>query len=89
MMASWVMTGYNFTALYMSYHWQNKTIEFSVDGAAVKIQAILHTALAISESPLTQVQKWDKGNDIWAYALVTMEPATPPDPIPDSVIQLL
>ena len=77
------MTGYNFTALYMNYHWQNKTIEFSVDGAAVKIQAILCTALAISESPLTQVQKWDKGNDIWALAMVELETPAPSPPSPE------
>lgn len=83
--------GYDLLQLHspMKCHWQNKTIEFQAASKAVELQGIQPMSLHISESSIAQVRKWDKGNDIWAYAIVEMLDAAPSDPIPESIAKLL
>lgn len=51
--------------------WDKKWVQFQYGSKLVKLQGLLPSPISgIKESSIDQVQKWQKGNDIWAVAMV-------------------
>jgi len=72
----------------MICQWDKKIIEFEENGHKVTlkgIQPVQHTISCISAASLI---KSCKGNDIWAFAVLSAEPSTPPE-LPSEIATLL
>ncbi|KAK3146065.1 hypothetical protein QOZ80_3BG0261070 [Eleusine coracana subsp. coracana] len=55
----------------MNCQFTEKWVEFHHEGKQVRLQGIVdQPADSITEAPLDQILKWDKGNDIWATILL-------------------
>uniref|UniRef100_A0A453D8U5 Retrotransposon gag domain-containing protein n=2 Tax=Aegilops tauschii subsp. strangulata TaxID=200361 RepID=A0A453D8U5_AEGTS len=74
----------------MQCHWAAKWIQFQYEGQEVRLQGVLPVQQDhIEEISAEQLLKWEKGNDVWATALlnrIVMEPAVE---IPPAVQQIL
>ncbi|RLM93096.1 retrotransposon protein, putative, unclassified, expressed [Panicum miliaceum] len=59
----------------MQCHWADKTMEFVDEGRLVKLQGVKKNDLLLSELSAAELQKWFKGNEVWAVAVVEYCPA--------------
>jgi len=74
----------------MNCHWLNKTMEWEEQGQPIKLTGVLPKRQdALPELPADQLFKWCKGNDIWACAIVQIEPPPPVAPTCPEVKALL
>uniref|UniRef100_A0A453RR11 Peptidase A2 domain-containing protein n=1 Tax=Aegilops tauschii subsp. strangulata TaxID=200361 RepID=A0A453RR11_AEGTS len=55
----------------MRCHWAEKWIQFKYSGQEVKLQGVLPvTPTVIEEVTAEQLLKWEKGNEVWATAVL-------------------
>ena len=54
----------------MNCDWDNKTLEFYHQGQKVQIQGDCAKVTEVSQVHAVQVQKWLKGNEVWAFVLL-------------------
>lgn len=54
----------------MKFDWNEKTIEFSLQGQTVKLQGLLSPPLQATPISAKQVYNSAKGNDTWAYVIL-------------------
>lgn len=74
----------------MQCQWAEKWIQFEYEGQMVKLQGVKSpTTEPIKEVSMEQLRKWDKGNDIWATAMLHHNVVSFAVPIPDEVQQVL
>lgn len=73
----------------MTCNWDTRTIKFHDLGTLVKIQGVLPAAVSVSELSAEQLVKWEKGNELWDYAIVEHMTPTSEPVIPPSIEQLL
>jgi hypothetical protein len=59
----------------MQCDWQKKTLIFFEMGKAITIQGLQEPPLQLHSMSATKVYNSDKGNDVWAYALLDYIPA--------------
>ena len=77
--------GYDWLALHspMTCYWHNKTLEFLHNGQLVSLQGIVSSNHSVQSWSAQQLLKLYKGNDIWAFVLVSKdkeEQSSPPQP---------
>ena len=58
----------------MHCDWEEKVISFSIDGEEVKLKGTGGQCGRVVEVSTMQVDKWLKGNDVWALALLEVTP---------------
>lgn len=71
--------------------WAAKSIQFSYQGADITMKGVItDNSSAVTEVSASQVLKWDKGNEIWAMAIVesVVAPVSTSSPYPE-IQQLL
>ena len=74
----------------MQCHWAEKWIQFKYSGQEVKLQGVLPAKPAeITEVTVEQLLKWDKGNEVWATAVLNRIVMAPETPVPPAVQELL
>lgn len=74
----------------MQCHWAEKWIQFKYLGQDVKLQGVLPvTPTVIEEVSAEQLLKWEKGNEVWATAVLNHIVMAPETPVPPAVQQLL
>ena len=55
----------------MTCDWNNKTLEFTHKGILIKLQGLLPPPLTARPISATKLYNTTKGNDAWAFAIVT------------------
>ncbi|XP_073359923.1 uncharacterized protein [Aegilops tauschii subsp. strangulata] len=74
----------------MQCHWAEKWIQFQYAGQEVKLQGVLPvTPTVIEEVSVEQLVKWEKGNEVWATAVLNRIVMAPETPIPPTMQELL
>jgi hypothetical protein len=74
----------------MVCHWELKTLEFEEAGHQVHLEGIRRHQLSMVSISAEQVVKWQKGNDIWAMAVVhSAEESVKQVPPPPCIHQVL
>jgi hypothetical protein len=73
----------------MVCQWELKTIEFQEKEKLVHLEGIQPGQLELSTISTKQFLKWQKGNDIWAMAIVETANDSKPTPVPAPVLQVL
>lgn len=68
--------GYDWLKQHSPMHcdWEEKVISFSIDGEEVKLKGTGGQCGRVVEVSTMQVDKWLKGNDVWALALLEVTP---------------
>jgi hypothetical protein len=70
----------------MQCHWADKWIQFQHEGQEVRLQGVLPVQQEhIAEISAGQLMKWEKGNDIWATAILSHIVMTPTVEVPPAV----
>jgi hypothetical protein len=62
----------------MQFDWRKKTIQFSVDGKQVKLQGLPPQPLEATPISANKLYNSMKGNDTWAYVILSTEPTPQP-----------
>lgn len=61
----------------MICHWEHKTVAFEHKGKMIKLQRVREgNAIVLKEVQAEQLLKWERGNEVWATAMV-YPPADP------------
>ena len=70
----------------MQCHWAEKLIQFEYQQKTVRLQGVLPAkAEPLKEVSMEQLRKWEKGNDIWATAMLHHIVVSPQSQIPEEV----
>ena len=71
-------------------HWAEKWIQFQYAGQEVKLQGVLPVSpTVIEEVSVEQLMKWEKGNEVWATAVLNRIVMAPETPVPPDVQELI
>ena len=73
----------------MQCNWVEKTLEFPNAGYTIKLQGVQSQPLDIFELSYSQLLKWCKGNEVWAYAIVEHCPPSTVEQHPPPIQALL
>lgn len=63
------------------HNWEAKTMQFTHGGESVVLKGVPAQPLSLEELPIERVLKWAAGNDIWAYAVLTVAQDIPSEDI--------
>jgi hypothetical protein len=79
--------GYDWLKLHspITHNWEHKSMQFSHKGQTILIQGVQQTNVTLEELPVDRMIKWWARNDIWAMAIVDVNPPedTSPPMLPD------
>lgn len=74
----------------MYCNWENRTLKFMHKGKEIVLQGVQSPTMStLTEVPIDQVLKWNKGNDIWALAVLEQSPEQHQMDIPENIQSVL
>lgn len=67
----------------MLCNWDHRKVSFPHDGKQVTLQGVqTPSQLTITETPIEQLANWNKGNEVWALAVMQPAEDSIPTPVP-------